>query len=131
MDDLALKVSEIDDIEIDDAKLAYSRGAEIQRQRGTESTRADAKHLRGFEFLLPLERDLGHDQMPAVSQNLIVIQFDGARGGFVNNRNASGDRRHDAHRVAVLERRRMFFRVSNVFVVDIDIDEVPQRAFVV
>src|SRR6185503_7482920 len=118
MNDLALKIREIDDIEIDDAELADSSRAQVQRQRRTQSTRADAQHLRGLQFLLPLERDLWHDQVTAVTQYLVVIQFDRARGGFFDNRNAAGNRRHDADRIAVLERRRMFLRVSNVFVVD-------------
>ena len=43
----------------------------------------------------------------------------------------AGHRRDDADRVAGLERRLILLQVADVFVVDVDVDEAAQLAFVV
>src|SRR5579862_7344893 len=74
VNDLALQVGVIDDIEIDEAEGADAGGAEIQGKRRAEATGADAEYSRGFELLLALHANLGHDQMPGVAQDFILAE---------------------------------------------------------
>jgi len=64
----------------------------------------------------------------AVPQNLIVIQFNRARGVLINHCDAARYRRHDAQHVAVFERRRVLLGVADIFIVDVDIYKMTQRA---
>ena len=74
MDDLPLQVRVIDDVEVDHAKRAHASRRQIERQRRTQPTGADAQHLRGLDLLLPLHAHFGHDQMSRVAQDLIFVQ---------------------------------------------------------
>src|SRR4029077_5440902 len=51
MDDLALQVSEIDDVKVDDAERAHTRCRKIERQRRSQATGADTQHARSFQLL--------------------------------------------------------------------------------
>ena len=62
--------------------------------------------------------------MTAVAQDFIFIEFDGVGGGFFDDRRAAGNRRHDAHGVAIFQFRIAFVQIAYVFVVDVDVDEV-------
>ena len=74
VNDLALKVGEIDNVEIDHTERAYARSREIQSQRRTESTRAHAKNLRSFQLELPIHADFGHDQVARIAENFIIAK---------------------------------------------------------
>ena len=67
MEDLALQVGQIDDVEVDDADGADAGGGEVERHRRAEAAGADAQHPRRLQLALPFEADLGEDQVPAVA----------------------------------------------------------------
>ena len=77
VDDLALQVGEVDDVEVDDAERADTGGGQVQRQRRAEAAGADAQHARGLQLLLALHADLGHDQVARVAQDLVVGEGNG------------------------------------------------------
>src|SRR5712692_1732839 len=68
---LALKIREIHNIEINQTELADARGRKIQAQRRTEPSRADEQYLGVFQLELPVHPDFRHDEMAAVAQNLL------------------------------------------------------------
>ena len=72
MDDLALQVGCVDDVEVDEAEGADSGGGEIEGERGAEAAGADAEDLRGFELLLAFHADLGQDEVAGVAGDLFV-----------------------------------------------------------
>src|ERR1700694_57122 len=45
-------------------------GSQIQTQRRAQSSGANQQHSSALELELPFEAHLGHDEMPAISQNL-------------------------------------------------------------
>jgi hypothetical protein len=63
VEDLALEVRDVDDVEIDEPERADPCGGEVERQRRAEASCADAEHLRRLEPLLPVHRHFGHDQV--------------------------------------------------------------------
>src|SRR4051812_16523905 len=75
MDDLPLKVAEVDDVEIDDADSADPGRGEVHRSGRAEPARADAEDAAGFQATLPVHSDFRHDEMPAVSLHLILRQL--------------------------------------------------------
>ena len=72
MDDLALQVAEVDDVEIDDADGADTGGGQIHRGRRTEAAGADAQHAARLQPSLTVDADLRHDQVPAVTFDFVV-----------------------------------------------------------
>src|SRR5215475_5140382 len=75
MDDLALQVRLVDDVEVDDAERADASGGEVEQRRGAEPARSHHQHLGGFQPLLPGGCDFRDDQMPAVPANLVHAQL--------------------------------------------------------
>ena len=75
VDDLPLQVAEVDDVEVDDAEGADAGGGKIHRGRRAKPARADAQHLRGFQLALTFDADLRHDQVAAVSLDLVAGQL--------------------------------------------------------
>ena len=73
--DLALQVAEVDDVEVDEAERADAGGREVHRDGRAEAAGADAEHLRGLQLALPLDADLRHDQVPAVALHFVVGQL--------------------------------------------------------
>ena len=71
MQQLALQVAHVHDIEIDNAQGADAGGREIHRRGRSEPARANAQDLRRFEPPLPVHADLGQYQMPAVALDLV------------------------------------------------------------
>ena len=72
---LALQICCIDDIEVDEAERADAGGREIERDGRAEPAHAHEQHTRALELLLPLEPDLGEDEMPAIAEDLFVREF--------------------------------------------------------
>src|SRR5204862_4488342 len=116
------------DVEVDDADTSHTGGGEVHRSRRSETTRADAKDTSGFQLLLSVDADLRHDEMPRVPFDLVGVQLSRRSGadpwvrGF--RRSPTRHRRHDAQRVARLDRRLLPLQVADVFVVQIDVDKV-------
>ena len=75
VNDLALQVAVVDDVEVDDADAADAGRREVHRRRRPESARTDAQHAASLQPALPVHSDLRHDQMPAVSIDLLVGQL--------------------------------------------------------
>src|SRR5205823_4383846 len=65
--DLALQIAEVDDVEVDQAEAAHTGGGKIQAQRRAEAAGADQQYRRRLEALLPFDADLRHDEVPAVA----------------------------------------------------------------
>src|SRR5205823_1525673 len=80
VNDLALQVRVVHDVEIHDAERADAGCAKIERQRRPEASRADAQHFRSLELELPFHADLGHDQVARVAEDLVVVE--GERSDF-------------------------------------------------
>jgi hypothetical protein len=53
VDDLALQVAGVDDVEVDQAERADAGGGEIERQRRAEAAGADAEDAAAFSFCWP------------------------------------------------------------------------------
>ena len=64
VDDLALEVGQVDDVEVDHADRANARGRQVEGRRRTETARADQERLRVQQLLLPLGADLGDEEVP-------------------------------------------------------------------
>ena len=90
MDDLALQVAGVDDVEVDEAEGADAGGGEVEGERRAEAAGADAEDLRRLELLLALHADLGQDEVARVAGDLVVGQF-GQRDGFGNSRHGLGE----------------------------------------
>ena len=75
MDDLALQVGFLDDVELDDAQRADTGGGQIEQHRRTQSPRPDDQHAGVLEAPLPVAADARKDQVPAVAGNLVAGEF--------------------------------------------------------
>ncbi len=74
MDDLALQVREVDDVEVDEADRADAGGCEVHRGRCAEAARADDEYLAAEQLLLPLAADFVEDDVAGIAFNLFVRQ---------------------------------------------------------
>ena len=72
VNDLALQVAGVDDVEVDQADGADAGSGEVERERRAESAGADAEDLRGLQLLLALHAHLGQDQVARVARDLFV-----------------------------------------------------------
>src|SRR5690606_36479155 len=77
-----------------------------------------------------LHADLRQDQVTAEALDLVVLERRQC-GRDAGGPAAARDRRNDAERVAVAQRRRLLLEIADVVVVDVDVDEVPQPALLV
>src|SRR5215470_7865607 len=129
MQDLSLQIAVIDDVEIDQPQSPYARRRQIQAQGRTQSARADQKRARGLQFALTFQPDFGQNQVAVVASQFVFVQF-GQFGQrlFYRDARAAGYRRDDADLVLLFDRGVFFLQVADVFVVDVDVDEVAQLA---
>src|SRR5581483_6517097 len=74
VDDLALEVGEVHDVEVHHAQGAHASRGQVEGQRGAQASGADAQHLGGLELELALHADLGHDEVARVAEDLLVGQ---------------------------------------------------------
>jgi hypothetical protein len=72
VDDLPLQVRRVDDVVVDQADGADAGRGEVERQRRPEPAGADEQHLGGLQALLPLDPDVGDDEVAAVAGDLLV-----------------------------------------------------------
>ncbi len=82
VDDLALQVRLVDDVEVHEADGADAGGGEVERERRAEAAGADAEDLRGLELLLALHADLGQDEVAGVAGDLFVGELGEGGGGL-------------------------------------------------
>src|ERR1700687_868921 len=118
--------------------MTHAGGSQVQSQRRAQPSRADQQHSSALEFELPLETYLGHDEMPAVAQDLFFRElhflfrqrvgrnchglsplFDHSIGLPASQ--APGDGWHDADRVPILGGRILFVEEAYVLIVQIHI----------
>src|SRR5262249_39811625 len=78
---LALQVAEVDDVEVDGAEAPAAGRGGVQRGGRAGPAGADQQHGGGLEALLPLQPDLGHDEVAAVALHLLRGQGGGAGAG--------------------------------------------------
>ena len=131
MDHLALQVGEIDHVEIHQADAADAGRREIQAERRAQAAGADQQHFGGLQLQLAFHADFGHDQVPAVAQDLVFRKLGGCRLGrrsHATRRRCEGTMRDG---VAVLHRRGILLQIADVFVVQVDVHEAAQLAFIV
>src|SRR5438874_1693140 len=83
MHDLALQISQIDPVVVDDADRPDTGGGKIQQHRRAEPAGPDDQHARLQELFLPLLADLVEDQVAGISLKLLFAEFHGRadRGG--------------------------------------------------
>ena len=83
VDDLALQIRFVDDVEVDQAEGADAGGGEVEGEGSAEAAGADAEDLRRLELLLAFHADLREDQVARVAGDLFVGQLGQFRGHFV------------------------------------------------
>jgi hypothetical protein len=71
VDDLALQVRLVDDVELDDAERADTGGGQVHEHRRAEAARTDGEHLGVLQSLLPVHPDVRDDQVAAVPADLV------------------------------------------------------------
>jgi hypothetical protein len=77
---LPLQVGEVDLVGIDQRETADAGRGEVERCRATQPARADDQRVRGAQLLLSFDPDLRQQDVPAVTEKLLVVQ--GVRGRF-------------------------------------------------
>ena len=83
VDDLALEIGLVDDVELHDAQRANPRRREVHQSGTAEAARADAQHAGVLQSLLPRHPDVGDDEVAAVAADLVGRQ---AVGGLHERR---------------------------------------------
>jgi len=73
--DLALQVCEVDLVRIGDDQPAQTARREVQGRRAAEAAGADDQRGCPAQPLLPLDPDLGKEDVAAVAEKLLVVQF--------------------------------------------------------
>jgi hypothetical protein len=74
VEDLALQVGEIDLVGVGESQAPDARGREVKRRRAAEAARADDYSVCSPQLLLPLDPDLGEQDVAAVAKKLLVVQ---------------------------------------------------------
>ena len=75
MDDLALQIRLLDDVVVDDADRADAGRGQVQQRGCAETPRADHQHPRVLQPLLPVDTQIGDDEMTAVAGDLVAGQL--------------------------------------------------------
>ncbi len=133
VDDLTLQVCLVNDIIIHQPNASNSSGCQIQRQRAAQSTCTDQQDTGCLQFLLPLNADLRHNQMAAVTPDFVVRKLHLIRRdtfdythccSFTTLAAATCDAWDNAEIVTGFERRLQTIAIANVFLADENIHEV-------
>jgi hypothetical protein len=83
VEDLALQVGEVDLVRIGEGEPADAARREVQGRRAAEAAGADDQRGCSAQPLLALDPDLGKEDVAAVAEELLVVQFVGVAAGFV------------------------------------------------
>ena len=75
VDDLALQIAGVDNIEINKTESAHTGRCQVQGERRTKPTRAHAKHACGLQFALAFYADLRQNQVARVAREVVRSQF--------------------------------------------------------
>jgi hypothetical protein len=75
IENLPLQVGEIDLVGVGQRQPADARRGEIEGRRATEAAGADDQRGCRAQPFLPLDADLGEQDMPAVAEELLVVQL--------------------------------------------------------
>ena len=75
VDHLPLQVCFINHVVVHNTKRSDSRRCKIQPKRRTQPTGTDEENAGGFEFALPLEANLGQDEMATVALQFLAREF--------------------------------------------------------
>jgi hypothetical protein len=76
---LPLQVGEVDLVGVGERELADPARGEIERGGAAEAARAYDKRMRRAQPLLALDADLAQQDVPAVAEELLVVQRRDAR----------------------------------------------------
>ena len=76
MDDLALQVGEVDLVVVAQGDAADAAGCQVERDGRAQPAGADHQRVRREQFLLAVDADLRQQDVPAVAQQLLVVQVD-------------------------------------------------------
>src|SRR5579862_274733 len=117
VEDLALQVALVDDVEVEEPEAPDPRGGEVERRGRPEATGSDQEDAPRLDLLLTLDRHLRHDEVTRIALDLRARELDPAR-----------DRGDDRHPVTVLHRRLQALQVAHVVSVHEDVHEVPERS---
>src|SRR4030095_10563419 len=72
---LALKIRRLHQIEIDNSEPANTCGSKVHSERCAQSARSDHQNAGGFQPSLTFETHLGHDQVAAITPNLVTGEW--------------------------------------------------------
>jgi hypothetical protein len=75
IEDLPLQVGEIDLVGVGQRQPADARRGEIEGRRAAEAAGADDQRGCRAQPFLPLDADLGEQDVPAVAEELLVVQL--------------------------------------------------------
>ena len=75
IEDLPLQVGEIDLVGVGERQPADARRGEIEGRRAAEAAGADDQRGCRAQPFLPLDADLGEQDVPAVAEELLVVQL--------------------------------------------------------
>src|ERR1700730_3029361 len=75
MNHLALEIREVHNVKINDAQSADACRGEIKREGRAQSAGPDTEYLGSLQPELTLHADLRHDQVPAITQDLVIAQL--------------------------------------------------------
>jgi hypothetical protein len=70
---LTLQIGEIDLVGVDDGQAADAGGSEVERRRAAEAAGTDYECRGVAQLLLPLDPDLGEEDMAAIAEKLVVV----------------------------------------------------------
>jgi hypothetical protein len=77
VNDLALQVGLVHDIEIDDAERAHTGRRQVEQRRRTQAARPDDEDTGVLQPLLPGHADLRDDQVTRIALHLVKRQLGG------------------------------------------------------
>ena len=75
VNDLALQIAGVHDVEVDQPQRANARCGQIKSQRRAQPAGAHAEHTRGFQLALALHAHLGQNQVARVAGEIVGGQF--------------------------------------------------------
>jgi hypothetical protein len=75
VEDLALQVGEVDLVAVGEGQASDAGRGQVECRGAAEAARADEERACRAQLLLALNSELGKEDMPAVAEKLLVLQF--------------------------------------------------------